>query len=701
MKLKAEAGAAHRRTGAGRHGSEQAAPVWFAAALLLCLAACSPSVAQDDSSYGRRLAGHRVLQPPVIDGDISDRVWQQAPRAETFYDNFTGSKEIDQTIAWLAYDDKNIYVAFKAMDSQPDQIVGREIQRDAQFRGEDVLTFSLDPFRSRRFDDTNYFNVNPLGTPSAFIAGGRADKAEWRGDWEAAARRVPDGWTAEMRIPWQMLILPGGGQPATLGLNFRRRQQRTQIESYWSNIGPQFLGERAGDWADVQIPKQSFKRQLSLLPFLTTNHAVSGARQRPLGLGRDKNLNIGVDARSQITPGLTAVGALNPDFSTVERAVAGIDFNRGERFVPDTRPFFLEGSDILDVNVQGPAGWGSAFFTRRIPAFTAGAKIYGRAGSRETIGLLGTFDHKDGRGDLVARWTHDVGPNSYFGAYLVQRAAPGDENSVAGVNESIRLGHWDLRSDLALSTGKDAGGLAGMASARWRSDRLRASLGYTYVEPDFRAANGFVRFTDFHGPSLSVNYGNEWRTGFLREVNANFNLLDHRRTDGSFFRRLAGVSGSLETRNDWGAQLGWEGGQFLKGHDSEFSTALIRNISNRYNRMGVRWSFGKRDNDPINFVAPFISQRLFGGWDVSLSSSLLTFRGSSYQHVIGIGRQFDPVRQLGARFLIRDGALHYFISYRIAGGKGMETYLMLGDPGTRGNITRTRFITKFVFPVNL
>lgn len=660
-----------------------------------------PGEQEPQPSTGRTLRGARAEQPPVIDGQLDDPVWKSAPQATQFVDQFTGRSEIDQTRAWLAYDDRNIYVAFHAQDREPAGIVGREIQRDSSFRGEDSLTFQIDPFRTRRGDDTNYFNVNPLGTGSAYIAGGRADKAEWKGDWESAARRVDDGWTAEMRIPWEMLTLPGGGAPAVLGLNFQRRQQRTQITSYWSNIGPQFRNELAGDWVDVLVPKQAFRRQLSLLPFVTSQQAVHGVRQRPLGIGRDKSFNIGLDARLTLTPGLTGVAALNPDFSTVARAVAGIDFNRGERFVPDVRPFFLEGGEIFDVNVRGEGGWGSAFFSRRVPAFDLGGKVYGRHGAKETLGVLGTYDNKTQRGDLVARWTHDLAPNSYAGAYLVQRSDPGKENTVFGLNEAIRLGDWELRSDIATSAGVKAGGAAGFGSVRWRSDTLRASLGYTYVSPTFNAANGFVRFVDYYGPSASIDYRTQWRTGFIRELDMEVEALAHSRTDGSFFRRQIQTGMSLETRNDWGLRLGWEGGRFLNGRDSEYNIGVIRNLSNRYNRAGISWSFGTRDNDPINFVAPFISRRILGGWDVSVSSSLLFFRGQSQQHIVGINRQFSPTRQLGARILSRDGTLHYFISYRIAGGKGMETYIILGDPAARGDITKTKFITKFVFPLSI
>ena len=168
-----------------------------------------------------RMQGVRTVRPPTIDGVLSDGEWDGLAHAVGFVDPYTGKAPPDDTEIWLAYDDQAIFVAFRAHDSQPDKIVAREIQpgsvsgvggRGGGFGGgstvrEDVLQFEIGPFNTRQ-GGMNDFRVNPLGTTSENIAGGRSSKREFRGEWQAVATITEDGWVAEMRIPWAIMNLP-------------------------------------------------------------------------------------------------------------------------------------------------------------------------------------------------------------------------------------------------------------------------------------------------------------------------------------------------------------------------------------------------------------------------------------------------------------------------------------------------------------
>jgi len=48
----------------------------------------------------------------VIDGDISDPGWKEAAKAEQFVDLQNGTLVADQTVTYLLYDEKYIYLAF-------------------------------------------------------------------------------------------------------------------------------------------------------------------------------------------------------------------------------------------------------------------------------------------------------------------------------------------------------------------------------------------------------------------------------------------------------------------------------------------------------------------------------------------------------------------------------------------------------------
>lgn len=333
----------------------------------------------DLSDAKRELPAVRLEAPPTIDGDLSDPAWQKAARADRFTDALLGNVVADQTVALLAYDASWIYVAFYAYDRDPGGIVARETKRGSPLRGEDTVALYLDSFHSHR--DRSVFRVNPLGTQFARFAGGRSVKLEWEGAWKAAARVVADGWTAEIAIPWSILNYPAvkAPRPASrapaCGLNFERHQERAKISSWWSNLGAEGA-ERDGHWTGVVYPP--FRPQLSLLPYAAPGWlAKEGAGVRS-----------GLDLRARLTPTLTLVGTVNPDFENLEGAVEGIDFSYGERFVPDRRPFFQEAPG----GVQTLGQVGIYFHSRRIGPFDAGINLGGKPTDRDTIQLLAALD---------------------------------------------------------------------------------------------------------------------------------------------------------------------------------------------------------------------------------------------------------------------------------------------------------------------
>ena len=51
-----------------------------------------------------------LFAPPVIDGELNDSCWQEAPSVNDFYDTSKGIPANEPTTAWIAYDDRNIYI---------------------------------------------------------------------------------------------------------------------------------------------------------------------------------------------------------------------------------------------------------------------------------------------------------------------------------------------------------------------------------------------------------------------------------------------------------------------------------------------------------------------------------------------------------------------------------------------------------------
>src|SRR5207245_9228865 len=105
-------------------------------------------------------------------------------------------------------DDKKLYFAFVCHDSEPDSVHAEQRKRDGDLSLDDHVVIELDPYHNHR--QISEFAVNARGTQSDAMAGGRARKIEWKGDWQAAAQPTKEGGTAEIAIPFAILNFQNG-----------------------------------------------------------------------------------------------------------------------------------------------------------------------------------------------------------------------------------------------------------------------------------------------------------------------------------------------------------------------------------------------------------------------------------------------------------------------------------------------------------
>lgn len=642
--------------------------VCLAIALLACVTAAR---AQEAPSYVKRpIAAVRATAPPAIDGDLADAAWQQASRAETFIDPRRGTVVAEQTTAWICYDDDAIYVAFRCVDTRPDLIVARETVRDYRYTShdsaDDGVEVTLDPFGTHQEDDFSEFSVNPIGTPSARISGGRAAKAEWKGDWAAAARRTPDGWVAEMRIPWGILNYPTSTKPQNFGINFSRWHARPKLASKWSNTGPQDFNEFDGIWTDVQVPQTAFKPTLSLLPYAlaTVSEKHSGLRS-------------GLDARYSLTPEMTLVGSVNPDFATIEGAIEGIAFTRAERYIAEKRPFFLEGRDYLDMGDDYVLG--RFFYPRRIGPFDVGAKAYGKLTPVDTLGFLHTADF-DRVYNTVARWEHTFGPAAFSRLFVSNRAEAGRDNTVAAAMGRKRWGKFGIEGTGALSSGVDAGEGAAALEAYYSDKGRFTSLRVVNVDPRFNAALGYIPWVDRRGIYAYHSWSERWNTGPFREMYLDFAPMIDWHTDGTPFRRSVGSWFYGVLRSDTALNFGLEHTRFEEETDSTASAGITFNASNRFRRMSLSTTQGRIAGRSYAFYQAGFSLRVLRRLDISYGGGIQQYDGTDEQHIVTASYELSPTRSFGGRAVLQGSDLNWYLSYRSAGALGAELFVMLGDP---------------------
>jgi hypothetical protein len=91
-----------------------------------------------------------VTSRPVIDGKLNDECWKHGTWAGNWYQYMPneGAKPTYPTEMNIQYDDKNLYVAFRAFDKEPAKIVRMAGVRD-EFVG-DMIGINLDSYRDYR-----------------------------------------------------------------------------------------------------------------------------------------------------------------------------------------------------------------------------------------------------------------------------------------------------------------------------------------------------------------------------------------------------------------------------------------------------------------------------------------------------------------------------------------------------------------------
>jgi len=625
----------------------------------------------------RPLPGVKCTQPPVVDGDISDECWKSAGKAETFYDLFNNAVAADQTTAWVTYDDKYIYVAADCRDPEPDKILARETVRDSKFNhsgdnnNEDGISFGIDTYNTKKEGDVSEFFVNALGTPSAALSGGRGGKLEWKGNWDSAAKRTATGYTVEMRIPWAMLNYPNTGKPLTIGVNFWRYHNRTKALDMWCNVTQYNKWDQEGQWSGIQPPQIAYKPQVSILPYVLP------------GISEGKStFRSGVDARVALTPQLTYVGSLNPDFGTIEGAVESIAYSRRERYVPDRRPFFLDGGDNFAPSTNYN-DIGAFFYPRRIDSFDLGTKLYGKVSNKDTLGFMhmATFGK---RSDTVVRVKHDISDTSDVGIYVGDTVGSGlQPNSVVQLDQHARFGPWRVESLFAKTQGPGADGGAVVLASSYAQGDLLAFAQYHSISNQFNITDGYIPYKGYHGPMAALVVSNNLKHGPFVRSQATVGALAWDYNNGDRYNRNANASYTATTRKD--QTIGLSHDYTLQDGTIDSTTRLtfIQGATNRFLQYGGSVVTGRFGGKKGTYLAPQGSVRIGKKLDLGYAGSILNLGGVSQQHTITAGYELSPTRSFGGRLTMQDRDTNWYLSYRSAGGKGTDFYVILGDPNAR------------------
>lgn len=305
--------------------------------------------------------------PITVDGRFSEEIWQQASPISDFQQREPAEAQPPtfRTEARMAYDDSALYVAVRAFDSAPDQLVGILTRRD-QRSPSDWIRIVVDSYYDRR--SAYEFGVNPVGvkTDRYYFNDGQSDDS-WDAVWDVQVERDGDGWRAEFRIPFSQLrfnTLAGG----PVGFAVIREVGRLAETTTWPLLSRNANGfvSQFGELNGLRMA--GAPKKFELLPYTVADlRTHPDEADNPLANPRDPGAALGLDMKYAVTPGLTLTATANPDFGQVEADPAVVNLDAFETFFPERRPFFVEGSGTFRFNMDCNDGnCTGMFYSRRI-----------------------------------------------------------------------------------------------------------------------------------------------------------------------------------------------------------------------------------------------------------------------------------------------------------------------------------------------
>lgn len=416
------------------------------ASLLLLTASQDSLDAQppaDDPERPRRLTA-APAENIAVDGFLNETAWATADVGTDFvqFRPDEGDPASQRTEVRVLRGATALYVGARLLDADPNGIRTALSRRD-EIGDADAFLTAIDSYND---DRTAYeFAVSAAGAQfDAIMTNGNEDSS-WDAVWDSAVRLTDDGWVAELRIPYSQLRFTG--EEPEWGINFVRVVPRLDEQSFWAPVTRQQAGAGFVQFFGVLdgVAEVNPVRALQAQPYVSSR-ARRFESETPGTATADYGADMGADFKVGLSSNIILDATVNPDFGQVEADPAVLNLSTFETFFNERRPFFLEGTQIFDLDFA--SGDGALLYTRRIGGaspIVGASKITGRLANGLSFGVLGAATGTDGnpeRGYAAARVKQDLGgQNSVGGGLTAYTSGAGDltARSVVGAAD------WDIR----------------------------------------------------------------------------------------------------------------------------------------------------------------------------------------------------------------------------------------------------------------
>jgi hypothetical protein len=647
-----------------------------------------PYRAQSQNAYKPEYKTVLASRKIKLDGTLNEDIWNKAGSLQEFrmIEPLENSKPQNQTVVKVVADSKNIYLGFICYDSQAENIVAFSKARDSDLDDEDYIKFVFDPYGDGR--SAYIFAINPYGARYDALSSNRGEGEDpsWDAIWEAKTQFLPDGWTAEVRIPVNSLTFRKGLN--TWGFNVERRIHRLLEVDRWAALNRDYkLAQTIHAGKLSNLPE--FNLGIGLVAKASTMLDFSRSTEREGKVRWDNSL----DLTQRITPDITAQLTINTDFAETEVDTRRTNLTRFPLMFPEKRQFFLEGSDIYDFGL----GMGNdmlAFHSRKIGLVNGqtvplnlGGKLNGKIGNTQFGGLA----VRTGKaGDIVP-------PGINMGVIRVKQNVLKESNigMIGMIGDPIgRVGSWTAGIDMTYQNSEFLGDKNFLAGAwglmnDWNglegdktgigfkidypNDLLDIALTYYRLGESFNPSLGFVPRNGISYYRLSANYFPRPEKWNIRKFifESSFNLITDLKNQWESYRLFtAPIHFSMESGDRFEFNINPTGENLTENFEIS-EGVIIPKGAYHWNR--YRLEFEAASKRKINGQATWWFGGFYGGQlhqiELELNwrpTSFLIFEGS-FERNIGKLPYGDFIQDLfGARLLLSFNSnlnLSSFIQY--------------------------------------
>ena len=482
-------------------------------ALIFLVSACGAYAQNEvDSLAKRTYRATRTDIPPLVDGLLNDDCWLKVGEwSNTFTQQRPdeGKAETEETHIKILYDDKRIYVAFQAYDSEPDKINRWLAPRD-QLEG-DAVGIIFDSYNDRR---TGFaFAIAAGGNKADFLSSNNTnDDYTWNAVWDGKVSHDGKGWYAEMSIPLsQLRYAPSEGEQEW-GFTAVRVIDRKKEQSFLHLI-PQINDGFIYSFGRLEgisgLPKS---KRIELTPYTTAKYQLYEKEEgNPYSKGAETAFGAGLDGKVGLSSDFTLDFTINPDFGQVEADPSTMNLSAFETYYAEKRPFFLEGKNIFNTLGDGE----SLFYSRRIGSkplwrpdgedgryvnmpkettILSAIKVSGKSRNGLSVGLLNSLTSKETAQitDNGHEYNMTAQPFSSYSVARVQKDLQKGNTVVGGMLTSTNR---FINDDHLKGIAKNAyvGAVDFEQYFRNREYYVVGSLAYSHVEGDREAITNLQR----------------------------------------------------------------------------------------------------------------------------------------------------------------------------------------------------------------